>query len=653
LRHDNTAPAVGAGEQSPNSQEASHRNDKQRFLMKFRLPLLIILATLLTACNFSLAEDVTPPPGYVPPTPLPTLVLSPERAPNVENGAAIYAVKCAACHGETGLGDGPQGIQLGVTVPAFALPEIARPLSPAQMYTTVTRGNIERFMPPFASLTDQERWDVVAYVMTLHTTKDEIQKGKELFDANCAGCSTDYYKNQTNMSTLSTVALARIVRLGNEQIKAFGENLPDNDMWAIAEYLRSLSFDTTPLARPTAVPATQVPAAAGAVTPSVAGTPVEGAQQTDVLPGFGSVSGSVENKTGEALPSNMPVTLHGFDHNTQDPNNPQGPQEVLTLNGTVSADGTFVFENVEMPENRIFTAEVTYNGVGIESELTAVTAGETNLSLPPVVLYKTTNDTSNLLVDQLHIFIDISSDTSYEVLALYTFRNSGDTVVAVPMGNQQEIPFLKFPTGSQGMGYQAMQDSASFVSTSDGFAIPPSDQSYGILSFASVTKQNETSITQPLALPVAAVSIFVPDGMELKGDRLTKDSPQTIQNVVYQMYTAADLKAGDELAFTVSGSPKASSSATPSSSSGVNSSLLIGAGGFGIALILVGAWMYLRDRNKMEEVGEEDDAIEFESSEDVMDAIIALDDLHRAKKISDDAYQKRRAELKEILKEMM
>ena len=35
------------------------------------------------------------------------------------------------------------------------------------------------------------------------------------------------------------------------------------------------------------------------------------------------------------------------------------------------------------------------------------------------------------------------------------------------------------------------------------------------------------------------------------------------------------------------------------------------------------------------------------------DAIIALDDQHRAKKISDEAYQKRRAELKNILKGMM
>ena len=34
----------------------------------------------------------------------------------------------------------------------------------------------------------------------------------------------------------------------------------------------------------------------------------------------------------------------------------------------------------------------------------------------------------------------------------------------------------------------------------------------------------------------------------------------------------------------------------------------------------------------------------------LMDAIIALDDLHRAGKLSDEAYQQRRNELKEELK---
>src|SRR5512144_3127209 len=109
-------------------------------IMKLRIPLLLTAATIiLTACNFTLAEDVTPPPNYVPPTPAPTMgPLFPAQAPSTENGASIFAEKCAPCHGATGLGDGEQGIQLGVPVAALGLPEVARAASPAQWYTVVT-----------------------------------------------------------------------------------------------------------------------------------------------------------------------------------------------------------------------------------------------------------------------------------------------------------------------------------------------------------------------------------------------------------------------------------------------------------------------------------------------------------------------------------
>ena len=40
----------------------------------------------------------------------------------------------------------------------------------------------------------------------------------------------------------------------------------------------------------------------------------------------------------------------------------------------------------------------------------------------------------------------------------------------------------------------------------------------------------------------------------------------------------------------------------------------------------------------------------FDDPESLMDAIIALDDLHRAGKLSDEAYQQRRNELKNALK---
>ncbi len=167
--------------------------------MKFRkIIFFVFIAGLLSACNMSLAEDVTPPPGAVQPAqPQPTMgPLFPAHVPDIQNGAAIYADNCAACHGENGLSDGVMTEQLtaqDITVPMLGAAEVARKATPADWYQMVTLGKIENFMPPFNSLSDQERWDVVAYAQSLSSTSEQIAQGEELFSENCGGCPTDFF----------------------------------------------------------------------------------------------------------------------------------------------------------------------------------------------------------------------------------------------------------------------------------------------------------------------------------------------------------------------------------------------------------------------------------------------------------------------------
>lgn len=633
--------------------------------MKFRILFLIVLtAALLSACNFTLAEDVTPPPNYVPPTPLPTLGnLFPEQAPSLANGAAIYAEKCLPCHGGSGMGDGPQGIQLGVTVTALGLPEIARAASPAQWYEVVTRGRMERFMPPFASLNDQERWDVVAYVFSLHTTSEQIEQGRALFEANCAGCPTDFFQDQEKMSTLTEVELARLINQGNDQIPAFGANLTEDELWAVAAYLRTLSFDvsaetaaaSTSTPEPAAVSGTSTSAETG--TPSAEGTPLEGTQQAEVTseptatsrPGFGAVNGSIDNRTGSDLPSDLKVTLRGYEHGA-DPST--GPAEVVTLETTVNPDGTYSFGDVELPANRIFIAETVYDGMSLQSEFAVVAEGDTSVNVPPIILYETTTDTSALVMDEVRLFIEYG-DTDVQMYGVYSFRNPSDKMIVVELKDGAEVPFIKTPKGTQSLGYEGLQDSQPFVSTDTGFAIPPSEGSYGLIAISTVARSDTIDVSQTFDLPVSVFTVFVPEGIKAEGAALTDHGLQTIDTFNFQVYTSGNLNAGDTVAFTVSGTP-AEGTSTASETATPNQNLLIGAGALGVALILAGVWMYLRDRNRTsEEEVDEDDENEFDTSEEVMDAIIALDDQHRAKKISDEAYQKRRAELKDILKGMM
>lgn len=92
----------------------------------------------------------------------------------IERGATIYAAECADCHGETGLGDGPQMIEDDRFAAQIAAPADMAWLNDSHIYTIINEGAGED-MPAFDdTLTPEEHWDVIAFVRTL-STSGEIQ----------------------------------------------------------------------------------------------------------------------------------------------------------------------------------------------------------------------------------------------------------------------------------------------------------------------------------------------------------------------------------------------------------------------------------------------------------------------------------------------
>jgi mono/diheme cytochrome c family protein len=604
--------------------------------MKFSFAILILAAALILAgCNFTLAEDIPPPPGYVAPTPMPTLgALHPASAPDVQNGALIFAERCAPCHGFTGLGDGPQSMQLPVSVPGIGLPEGARNAAPAAWFKVVTQGNLDRFMPPFAgALSDEERWDVVAYALTLHTTEEQLARGKSLVEADCPECGAAF-ADQTRMSALSAADLANIVRNGETDIPAFGSSYSDEDAYAAAAYLRRLTFAE-------AVPVAAEASAVAEVSPVAEATPAEGtAVATAPVAGVGEVSGTVAVAApGKA--GGLTVNLHGFDHGADQTS---GPQEVLTLTGTVAADGTYRFKNVEMPLNRIFLADVDYAGIKYRSEFESAGEGSTSISLPPLNVYEPSTDVSLLQLDQVHVYTDFATAGTVQVLEIFAFTNNSDKAVIISTDGVT-IPFIPLPAGAVNQGYEAGQDSASFVAADDGLAVVPGERPYSIIAFFNLPYARSLEFQQALIIDTKSVLLLVPDGIKVDGEQFASEGMQVIQNDNYQEYSAADLKSGSTLSFTLSGRPRTSSATGLDAQQG----WLIGGAALGLALILAGVFLYVRDRRNAAASLEE---AEFQTADEVLDAILALDDLHRAGKISDSAHKSRRDELKDVLRQL-
>jgi mono/diheme cytochrome c family protein len=622
--------------------------------MKFRSILFIaIIALFLAACNMTLAEDVTPPPGAVQPAPAqPTMgPVFPAQAPNLEVGATIYVEKCAPCHGENGMGDGPQAEQLPVPVAALGQPEVAAQASPADWYQVVTLGNMDNFMPPFSSLSDQERWDVVAYAQSLSRTPEQISAGKDLFDEYCADCPTDLFSDQEEMATLSTNELVSLLSEGGEGLPALGESLSDDELVAVADYLQTLTLDASSLA---AEPASATEAESSESAPA-AGTPTGGEQAettpeaASVVTVTGQVSGTLVNGSGGDIPAGASVTLHGFDHAASASGT---PEEVVTETTTTDANGAFTFEDVDLAEGRIFLVEASYKDVVFQSDLAVSEAGANELTIPAVTVYDNTTDSGGLVVEQLHISFDMVVEGGVQVFELFTISNLSDKAYVFATDGTS-LPFVHLPEGATDVGLQLSQDSAPLMPTEGGnFAIPPSEDFYSIIAFFSMPYDRSLDLKQTVDLPVSSALVIVPEGIKVKSDQLTDQGiQQTQQGFNVQMYSTDSMSAGTPLEIALSGRVNAAGAATVDS----RQTLLIGAGTFGVILILAGVWMFLRDREEVDEddfedVDEEEE--EFETPEEVMDAIIALDDLHRAKKIPDEAYQLRREELKERLKEL-
>jgi len=149
-------------------------------------------------------------------------------------------------------------------------------------------------------------------------------------------------------------------------------------------------------------------------------------------------------------------------------------------------------------------------------------------------------------------------------------------------------------------------------------------------------------------MPVGPLTLFLPQGVNASGEKLVDEGLQDVQNTSFNIYSTDEMQAGEALNFKLSGFPKDTGRAADLTQ---NQALILGAAGLGAVLILAGLWMYLRERNRVNEAADDDDDDEADDPADLIDAIAALDDLHRAGKLTTEVYQQRRADLKARLRE--
>jgi len=80
-------------------------------------------------------------------------------------GMMIYMQRCQSCHGEKGDGKGEKAAQLSIMPAEFTDASSMKRLTDGELFWQITHGRLP--MPSFQdSLTEEERWQVIAYIRT-------------------------------------------------------------------------------------------------------------------------------------------------------------------------------------------------------------------------------------------------------------------------------------------------------------------------------------------------------------------------------------------------------------------------------------------------------------------------------------------------------
>jgi len=157
------------------------------------------------------------------------IIPHPRQLPSFEAGKKLFAENCAQCHGETGKGDGPSRATMNPKQPLpanFTDPEFADGLSPFKAFNAISFGVENTAMASFAALSEEERWQLAFYVLSLGFSESQSKAGESLLQKNRVPAEL------TGVAALSTLTGSQL----SDKLKAYFTDEPQTSN--VLAYLR-------------------------------------------------------------------------------------------------------------------------------------------------------------------------------------------------------------------------------------------------------------------------------------------------------------------------------------------------------------------------------------------------------------------------------
>ncbi len=372
---------------------------------------------------------------------------------------------------------------------------------------------------------------------------------------------------------------------------------------------------------------------------------------------FVDIRGSIKNQSKQELPKNLIVELHGFNQNV----------EVYTKDVSILPDGTYLFEQVNYSPGWIFIASITINGITYYSSDITPASGESSLDMP-ITIFATTTDLTVLTVSRLHIFLSFPTRDTLRVVELfiisnhspYTIISNNEAGTIVPFGVPRQANNLQIQDGYLGGRFQKIENGFA-----DTLPIQPGENQYQVMFAFDLPYSQKLEISQPVLIPIQNIVIMVPQNdrfhsLRLKGEFQKSPELRKIQNIEYQSYLGKNIQSGTKLSFLLLDEPSdLLHKQLPSfiTETFADPRLLFGVAFFGLVLVGTGIWLWITDiRMKKRGIMQEENEIKddnYQDANEVIDAIIALDDIYKDGDLPEKAYNERRSRLKARLSDFI
>lgn len=500
------------------------RTEKQ-FVSWF--PLMAILAVTLSGCVSQTAADSAAASSAQAPT---LAVSQPLVAPSLTDGQQLYQQYCASCH----------SISDGSAAPHLISVDWLKQTTPAEMYRYVTSGNSSEGMPAYASLTSSDRWDIVAYLLSLISPVSEVSGTQLTYQNMCSACHgatgqgegtqalsqniqvSDWQQDPLLIDS-SNETLYEAIRSGNAHgMGTFAVMLSEAKIWALVNQVRTLSIQG----------GDQSTSGGNETSPLV----------TDTNEGFFTLSGKVSNGSGGTLENLSAVQLDIVQNN----------QILYTMTTSVLADGTFQFVLVPLSSRWNYTAHINYGGVIYKSgrllgQSIAADASENE----DIVVYDPVYETSALQAESLHVLISFDSENSVHVAQSFLISNPSAFTVS-PL--ETASPVLVFPISSsaQNLSFAASQES-EFLKLTQGVLgdwqpILPGSVHQVMFEY-DLPFDDEQDFVFYTPVSVSSAMVMVETGSQpinCTGMQVSSHSAM-MKSAAVQMFTAEDIQAESKI----------------------------------------------------------------------------------------------------------